>query len=162
MYAVFFFLQDSGSFFSAFDLLSAVFFGLLLYYLASYSLSALSFISVDFQLSFMNAVSFCIIFSAIFSLTCGLEVLAILPFFSSSHFAVGNGIVKSLHAAGHEITVFHLSRRKLQHQSIMTSSTLHQIQCIRQKVKKYFFNVYNIVQCSTLSQMLNFVAIQAC
>lgn len=35
----------------------------------------------------------------------GLTVLSILPFGSKSHFAIGHAITKSLHSAGHEVTV---------------------------------------------------------
>lgn len=35
----------------------------------------------------------------------GLKVLAVLPFGSNSHFAIGRSILKSLHKVGHEITV---------------------------------------------------------
>jgi glucuronosyltransferase len=35
----------------------------------------------------------------------GFKVLGILPFGSTSHFAIGHGIIKSLHKAGHEVTV---------------------------------------------------------
>lgn len=35
----------------------------------------------------------------------GAKVLGILPFQSSSHFAIGRAIVKSLHSVGHEVTV---------------------------------------------------------
>jgi hypothetical protein len=35
----------------------------------------------------------------------GFKVLAVLPFGSNSHFAVGSSIVKALHKAGHEVTV---------------------------------------------------------
>lgn len=60
----------------------------------------------------MKIVSCFLVLSAIFSLTCGLKVLGILPFFGSSHFAVGHGIVKALHEAGHEVTVFSPFPRK--------------------------------------------------
>lgn len=35
----------------------------------------------------------------------GYKVLGILPFMSNSHFAIGQSIVKTLHKAGHEVTV---------------------------------------------------------
>ena len=35
----------------------------------------------------------------------GYKVLAVLPFGASSHFAIGHAIVKSLHGAGHDVTV---------------------------------------------------------
>lgn len=35
----------------------------------------------------------------------GYKVLAVLPFGASSHFAIGQAIVKSLHGAGHVVTV---------------------------------------------------------
>lgn len=35
----------------------------------------------------------------------GLKVLSVFPFGSTSHFAIGHSIVKTLHAAGHEVTV---------------------------------------------------------
>lgn len=35
----------------------------------------------------------------------GLKVLAVLPFGSKSHYAIGYGIVKSLLSVGHEVTV---------------------------------------------------------
>jgi hypothetical protein len=35
----------------------------------------------------------------------GFKVLGVLPFGSHSHFAIGNGILKSLAKAGHEVTV---------------------------------------------------------
>ena len=36
----------------------------------------------------------------------GMKVLGVLPFESSSHFAIGNSIVEALHSAGHEVTSF--------------------------------------------------------
>lgn len=53
-----------------------------------------------------------IFLSAIFSLSYGLKVLGVLPFFGSSHFAIGHAIVKSLHEAGHEVTVMSPFPRK--------------------------------------------------
>jgi hypothetical protein len=35
----------------------------------------------------------------------GFKVLGVLPFGSHSHFAIGNGILKSLVEVGHEVTV---------------------------------------------------------
>lgn len=44
------------------------------------------------------------IFSAVY-FADGLKVLGIVPFISKSHFAIGHAIVKSLHDAGHEVTI---------------------------------------------------------
>lgn len=44
---------------------------------------------------------------ALLALICqinGFKVLGVLPIGSSSHFAIGNSILKSLHQAGHEVT----------------------------------------------------------
>lgn len=51
--------------------------------------------------------SFCRIFTllALIALIDGFKVLGVLPFGSKSHFAIGNGIVKTLHKAGHDVTV---------------------------------------------------------
>lgn len=47
----------------------------------------------------------CLFFLALaISGSLGLKVLGILPFAGSSHFAIGNSIVKSLHEAGHDVT----------------------------------------------------------
>lgn len=35
----------------------------------------------------------------------GLKVLGVLPFISKSHFALGHGIVTSLHDVGHQVTI---------------------------------------------------------
>lgn len=37
--------------------------------------------------------------------TDGLKILGVMPFGSTSHFAIGHGILKSLLKAGHEVTV---------------------------------------------------------
>lgn len=60
----------------------------------------------SYLVAIMKFVRTFIVFSAIFSLSYGLKVLGILPFFGKSHFAIGHSIVKSLHDAGHEITVW--------------------------------------------------------
>lgn len=44
----------------------------------------------------------------------GLRVLGIAPFPSKSHFAIADGILKSLHEAGHEITTISLYPKKKQ------------------------------------------------
>ena len=44
-------------------------------------------------------------FLALLNLIDGFKVLGILPFGTTSHFAIGNGIMKALHKAGHEVTV---------------------------------------------------------
>jgi glucuronosyltransferase len=46
-----------------------------------------------------------VIFSALLVSINGFKVLGILPFGSNSHFAIGQGILKSLSKAGHEVTV---------------------------------------------------------
>jgi glucuronosyltransferase len=42
---------------------------------------------------------------ALFAKIDGLKVLGVLVFGSKSHFAIGHGIVNSLHKAGHDVTV---------------------------------------------------------
>lgn len=53
----------------------------------------------------MKLFCFFIACSAFVSLIDGYKVLGVLPFGSSSHFAVGHSILKSLLDAGNEITV---------------------------------------------------------
>lgn len=53
----------------------------------------------------MKTICVLVALLACFSQTEGLKVLGIFPFGSSSHFAIGNSIVKALHKVGHEITV---------------------------------------------------------
>lgn len=43
--------------------------------------------------------------SFIFDSIAGLKILGILPFPSNSHFNIGYAIVKTLHEAGHNVTV---------------------------------------------------------
>jgi glucuronosyltransferase len=45
------------------------------------------------------------IFALSVSGSIGLKILGVFPFTGSSHFAIGNGIIKSLHEAGHDVTV---------------------------------------------------------
>lgn len=53
----------------------------------------------------MKLLCLAIAFLAFFIQIDGLKVLGILPFGSNSHFAIGQAIVKSLHTAGHKVTV---------------------------------------------------------
>lgn len=53
----------------------------------------------------MQPLYFCVALLALFSQIEGLKVLGILPLGSNSHFAIGQAIVKSLHKAGHDVTV---------------------------------------------------------
>jgi glucuronosyltransferase len=45
------------------------------------------------------------IFFTLISSIYGFKVLGVFPFRAKSHFIVGSAIIKSLHEAGHEITV---------------------------------------------------------
>lgn len=63
------------------------------------------FSSVNHSLSTMKVLLVAIAFFALVSQIYGFKVLGVLPFFSKSHFAIGNSILKSLHEAGHELTV---------------------------------------------------------
>lgn len=53
----------------------------------------------------MKTFYFLLALIAQFTFIEGFKVLGILPFMSNSHFAIGESIVKTLHKAGHEVTV---------------------------------------------------------
>lgn len=54
----------------------------------------------------MKSTSFFIfIFITLFSSICGIKVLGVFQFDSTSHFAIGSAIIDALHEAGHEVTV---------------------------------------------------------
>lgn len=53
----------------------------------------------------MKVLVFIIACVFLISQVCGFKVLGILTFGTTSHFAIGNAIVSTLHEAGHEVTV---------------------------------------------------------
>lgn len=53
----------------------------------------------------MKLLQVSLLLAAISASISGLSILSILPFGSKSHFAIGHAITKSLHNAGHEVTV---------------------------------------------------------
>lgn len=53
----------------------------------------------------MKIVFFSLALVAFFSQTLALKVLGVFPVISSSHFAIGSSIIKSLNNAHHEVTV---------------------------------------------------------
>lgn len=70
-------------------------------YIKSYTLKCLASLCS----TAMNWFCLGLAFLALFAQIDGAKVLGVLPFGSSSHFAIGSAILKSLHEAGHEITV---------------------------------------------------------
>lgn len=53
----------------------------------------------------MKILCFALVLLSAFCSISGLKVLGVLPFGSTSHFAIGHAIVKSLANVGHEVTV---------------------------------------------------------
>lgn len=53
----------------------------------------------------MKVVLLSFVLAAVFAPALALKVLGVFPVISSSHFAIGSSIIKSLHNAGHEVTV---------------------------------------------------------
>lgn len=59
----------------------------------------------------------------------GLKVLGVFPTISTSHFAIGHAIVKSLHDVGHEITVispYQLKKPLKNYRDISIADTLEE------------------------------------
>lgn len=94
----------------------------------------------------MKIVFFSLALVACFVPTLTLKVLGVFPVISSSHFAIGSSIIKSLNSAGHEVTVvspYPLKKPIKNYRDIDTSDLLAEFKkskLMKVSISEVFFN----------------------
>lgn len=96
----------------------------------------------------MKFVLLSLLLAAIAASINGLTILSVLPFGSKSHFAIGHAITKSLHNAGHEVTVIspYPQKKKLpNYHDIDVSSVLEQFDKGEEFYKNWLENRFSTI-----------------